>query len=73
MAIRFFSWAARTAGIVVLLASPQLLCGGGPHTIAGASYFDPAVKGTPLTWSQGVVRYYTDRGNLEPAASRRQC
>ena len=66
MAIRFFSWAARTAGIVVLLASPQLLCGGGPHTIAGASYFDPAVKGTPLTWSQGVVRYYTDRGNLSP-------
>src|SRR5581483_8985181 len=37
---------------------------GGPQLVAGASYFDPAVKGTPLIWAQGSVRYYTDQGNL---------
>jgi hypothetical protein len=66
MAVRFF-FCAWAIGILALLAAPQLLLGGGPRTIAGTSYFDPAVKGTPLTWSQGVVSYYTDRGNLSPA------
>jgi hypothetical protein len=53
-------------GIAMLLMLPRLLRAGGPHTIAGTSYFDPAVKGTPLTWSQGSVSYDTDRGNLSP-------
>ncbi len=66
MAIRRLSCAAWALGIFALLTSPQLLRGGGPHSVAGSSYFDPAVKGTPLTWSQGVVSYYTDRGNLSP-------
>lgn len=57
---------ALAIGIVVLVVLPQRLRAGGPRTIAGTSYFDPAVKGTPLTWSQGVVSYYTDRGNLSP-------
>ena len=52
--------------IVVLVMPHPLLRGGGPRTIAGTSYFDPAVKGTALTWNQGVVNYYTDRGNLSP-------
>ncbi len=66
MAVRFFfrAWAI---GIVALLLAPQLLRAGGPRTIAGTSYFDPAVKGTPLTWSHGMISYYTDRGNLSPA------
>jgi hypothetical protein len=60
-------WFSRTAlAIAWLVLLPQWLCAGGPHTIAGSSYFDPAVKGTPLTWSQGVVNYYTDRGDLSP-------
>ncbi len=66
MAIRRLSCAAWALGIFALLISPQLLRGGGPHSVAGSSYFDPAVKGTPLTWSQGAVSYYTDRGNLSP-------
>lgn len=46
------------------------LCGlasraGGPHKIAGSSYFDPSVNGRALTWPQGI-RYYTDQGNLSP-------
>lgn len=52
--------------IAMLVMPPQSLHAGGPRTIAGTSYFDPAVKGTPLTWGQGAVSYYTDRGNLSP-------
>src|SRR5215475_11708254 len=39
---------------------------GGPEFVAGASYFDPTVKGTPLTWPQGVISYFTDQGDLSP-------
>ena len=39
---------------------------GGPRYVAGASYFDRAVKGTPLTWAGGQINYYTDQGNLSP-------
>ncbi len=39
---------------------------GGPRYIAGSSYFDPSVKGMPITWSQGIVTYYTDQGDLSP-------
>ncbi|MGH9505004.1 MAG: IPT/TIG domain-containing protein [Terriglobales bacterium] len=49
-----------------MLVLPQPVRAGGPRTIAGTSYFDPAVKGNPLTWNHGVVTYYTDQGNLSP-------
>ncbi|GAC1428683.1 MAG: hypothetical protein NVS1B11_11270 [Terriglobales bacterium] len=39
---------------------------GGPKYIAGVSFFAPGTTGTPLTWSQGVLNYYTDQGNLSP-------
>lgn len=39
---------------------------GGPNKVAGSAYFDPLVKGQPLTWAQGVITYYTDQGNLSP-------
>ncbi len=58
---------ALAIGIAVLLALPQPLRAGGPRAIAGTTFFDPAVQGTPLTWSQGAISYYTDRGNLSPA------
>jgi hypothetical protein len=53
-------------GITVLVLFRPQLYAGGPRTIAGTSYFDSAVKGTPLTWNQGAVSYYTDRGDLSP-------
>lgn len=43
---------------------PPLANAGGPRYVAGSSYFDPATKGTPVTWAQGAVHYYTDQGNL---------
>lgn len=42
---------------------------GGPKYIAGVSYFNQGAVGTPLTWSGGIVDYYTDQGNLSPIYS----
>ncbi len=52
------------AVIVLLLAFIQLARAGGPRYIAGISYFNQGTAGTPLTWAQGVVNYYTDQGPL---------
>lgn len=49
-------------GILILFCRQAL--GGGPEFVAGASFFHPAVMGTPLIWPQGMVTYYTDQGNL---------
>ncbi len=57
-----------------LVISALVLCNalhasaGGPAYVAGAG-FDRAVKGQPLTWASGNVRYYTDRGDLSPILS----
>lgn len=40
--------------------------------MAGASYFDPSTTGSPITWAQGNLNYYTDQGDLStllPGAS----
>ena len=57
------------AVIVLLLTFMQLARAGGPRYIAGISYFNPGTAGTPLTWAQGVVNYYTDHGSLSPTVS----
>jgi hypothetical protein len=57
------------AVIVLLLTFMQLARAGGPRYIAGISYFNPGTAGTPLTWAQGVVNYYTDQGSLSPTVS----
>jgi len=51
---------------IVLLALPGKVYAGGPRYVAGVSYFDPGEVGTPLTWSQGAINYYTDQGDLSP-------
>jgi hypothetical protein len=51
----------------LVLLAPRAAHAGGPRYVAGASYFDPAAKGAPLTWAQGTVSYYTDQGDLSPA------
>jgi hypothetical protein len=48
--------------IVIQLAS--VASAGGPAYVAGASYFDPSTVGSPLTWTQGTMSYYTDQGDL---------
>jgi hypothetical protein len=42
---------------------------GGPKFIAGTTYFDPAVVGTPIHWSGGQVNYYVDKGDLSGTLS----
>src|SRR5690349_21358218 len=69
---------ARTAAIahasfrrIGLVAASVLLFGlvsraGGPKSVAGASYFISTATGQPLVWSQGILTYYTDQGDLSP-------
>jgi len=56
--------------LLLLFVLNQVAHGGGPKYIAGVSFFDPAVKGTPLTWSQGTIHYYTDQGDLSPVLAQ---
>ena len=53
--------------LVLLFASAARA--GGPQFVAGASYFDPTVKGTPVTWANGTITYFTDQGNLSATMS----
>ena len=55
--------------LVLLLTLIQLAQAGGPRYIAGISYFNQGTAGTPLTWAQGAVNYYTDQGSLSPTVS----
>lgn len=64
----------RTAIPAALLALLLALGGGaragGPAWVAGTSFFDPALAGTPITWRDGAVFYYTDQGALSPLLSQ---
>ncbi len=50
--------------VAVLVLFSGVARAGGPAYVAGASYFDPATKGTPVIWAQGAINYYTDQGDL---------
>jgi IPT/TIG domain len=50
--------------IAALISLPHSALAGGPLYVAGASYFDSDVKGTPVTWAHGTLNYYTDQGDL---------
>src|SRR5438874_1793377 len=52
--------------VFLILFLPQMGSAGGPHYVAGVSYFDAGTKGIPLTWAQGAITYYTDQGDLSP-------
>ena len=53
----------------ILFFLTQYAGAGGPRYIAGISYFNQGTAGTPLTWAQGTVNYYTDQGTLSPTVS----
>ncbi len=53
---------------MVFLVS-QFAYGGGPKYVAGTTYFNPGTSGTPLTWLQGSINYYTDQGILSSILS----
>jgi hypothetical protein len=58
--------------LAIVLQLTGIASAGGPAYVAGASYFDPSTTGSPLTWAQGSLSYYTDQGDLSailPGAS----
>lgn len=58
--------------LAIVLQMARFANAGGPAYVAGLSYFDPSTIGSPLTWAQGTLSYYTDQGNLSailPSAS----
>ncbi len=58
--------------LAIVLQLASVANAGGPAYVAGESYFDPSTMGSPLTWAQGTVNYYTDQGDLSailPGAS----
>ena len=61
---RRFSNQGKVLAFWFLLASSLLVQASGPRWVAGSSYFDPAAKGVPIRWQNGVVNYYTDLGDL---------
>ncbi len=54
------------AAAILLLLSFELAQAGGPRYVAGVSSFNAGTMGTPLTWANGAVKYYTDQGDLSP-------
>ncbi len=62
---RSFLLRLAVAAMIVLLFA-LLSRAGGPKCVAGTSWFDPTMTGQALTWSPGVVTYYTDQGDLSP-------
>ena len=55
------------SSLAIVFQLTGIACAGGPAFVAGASYFDPPTMGSPLTWAQGTINYYTDQNDLSPA------
>jgi hypothetical protein len=58
----------RFALVLFLLFAPIALAGG-PLFVAGSSGFQAGLSGTPITWANGQLNYYTDQGSLSPLLS----
>lgn len=57
---------------LLLLLSVQMAHAGGPRWVAGSSYFNSSVKGQPVVWANGKVKYYTDLGALSGQVNQSQ-
>jgi IPT/TIG domain len=71
-AVRSALWRKAISRAVLLVIATAVAHAGGPRWVAGSSYFDPAAKGTPVTWKGGLVRYYTDLGDLSAMVNQAQ-
>jgi hypothetical protein len=52
--------------LFLLVFVAEIAVAGGPLNVAGVSWFQPGLSGTPITWANGKVSYYTDQGDLSP-------
>ena len=57
---------------LVVLFGGNLASAGGPKYVAGASYFNPGVKGQALHWAGGRVNYFVDNGPLNASITNLQ-
>jgi hypothetical protein len=57
---------------LLLALAPEAGFAGGPKYVAGASYFNPAVLGQPVHWSNGQVNYFVDQGALSSTVTNQQ-
>ena len=65
------NWPVGLACAVLLVAS-SFARAGGPKYVAGTTYFDPAVIGHPVVWTNGQVKYYVDQGPLNSSIDNQQ-
>ena len=63
-------FAITAAGLLALLALLGGARAGGPAWVAGVTFFEEGRAGTPITWRDGSVAYYTDQGALGPLLSQ---
>ena len=61
---RFFIHLCAAIAILLLTWFANVARAAGPKYVAGVSYFNSNMKGTPLTWAGGILNYYTDQGVL---------
>jgi len=54
----------RLFSFVLVLSASQIALAGGPKFVAGVNYFNPAVVGQAVHWSNGQVNYFVDQGPL---------
>lgn len=70
-------WIGTLAALLIALTL-LLFCAGqeahasGPRWVAGSSYFNPSVMGSPIVWAGGQVTYYTDLNALSPQVTQAQ-
>ncbi len=57
---------------MLLALGPAGVIAGGPKYVAGVSYFNPAVLGQPVHWTNGKVNYYVDQGALSNTVTNQQ-
>lgn len=63
---------ARIALLAVLALSPAVVSAGGPRLVAGTTYFNAGLAGTPIHWAGGQVNYYVDQGPLSATIGNQQ-
>ena len=58
--------------IAFLVLSPAAAVAGGPRLVAGTTFFNTGLAGTPIHWANGKLNYYVDLGPLSAGVSNQQ-
>lgn len=65
-------WRSAALPLALLFLAPACVFAGGPKSIAGTSFFNPAVVGQPVHWAGGQVNYFVDQGPLSSFVTNQQ-